>query len=131
MKRYLLDTCIVIEAAEAGHFKGLPRKVRAVLQDKEAELLISSVSITEIAIKTSIGKLNMPDAALMRAIDDLGLTHLPYGARHALYLYALPLHHREPFDRMLIATALGEGVPVVTVDRQFGMYGDLGLDVIG
>ena len=58
----------------------------------------------------------------------MGLVNIPYTARHAMQLFDLPLHHYDPFDRMLIATALVEGVPVVTGDREFKRY--RGLSVI-
>jgi PIN domain nuclease of toxin-antitoxin system len=63
-------------------------------------------------------------------LDDLMITVIPHTARHARRLYGLPLHHREPFDRMLIATALVEDIPVLTPDREFLKYRDIGLKVI-
>jgi PIN domain nuclease of toxin-antitoxin system len=63
-------------------------------------------------------------------VEDLALTYLTYSPRHAFRLYDLPQHHREPFDRMLIATALAENLPIITSDRQFDKYEDVGLNGI-
>jgi PIN domain nuclease of toxin-antitoxin system len=128
--RLLLDTCIVIEAAEVNGYKRLPARVRELLQDEANELLFSAVSVTEMAVKTAIQKLNIPVDRVEQIVSDLGLTPIPFLVRHAMHLYRLPLHHKEPFDRMLIAVALAEAVPVVTSDREFVKYADAGLQVI-
>ncbi len=128
--RLLLDTCVVIEAAESEGWKRLPAKVRELLQDEANELLFSAVSIVEMAVKTAIQKLNIPADRIEQIVNDLGLTPLPFSAHHAMHLYRLPLHHKEPFDRMLIAVALAEAVPVITSDREFVKYTDVGLQVI-
>ena len=101
-----------------------------MLANEELGRLLSSVSISEIAVKTGIGKLDIPEERLLRLIEDLQLTILPYTERHARKLYELPLHHREPFARMLIGVALAESLPIVTSDRQFEQYKDVGLEVI-
>lgn len=77
----------------------------------------------EIAAKNAIGKLDMSAAETNRAIRDLRLTTITFGPRHALRLFSLPLtDHHDPFDRMLICTALTEKVPVVGSDRKFKKY---------
>lgn len=63
-------------------------------------------------------------------MQDLGLRRLPHTPGHALRLYGLPLHHKDPFDRMLISVALVEGTPIMTSDREFEKYSNLGLKVI-
>jgi len=128
--RLLLDTCTVIEAAETDGWKRLPSRIRELLQDETNELLFSVVSIVEMAVKTTIRKLDIPAARIEQIINDLGLTTIPFSVRHAMHLYGLPLHHKEPFDRMLIAVALAEKVPIVTSDREFVKYSDVGLEVI-
>jgi hypothetical protein len=72
------------------------------------------VSLSELAIKQSIGKLRIGGDEVLTGIADLWLRVLPYTADHALHLFDLPLHHRDPFDRQITAQALCEKIPVVT-----------------
>jgi len=106
----------------------LPRKVHSLLSNPEALPLISAVSIMEIAMKHDAGKLKMGAAETRQAIRDLRLQVIPFGSDHALRLHDLPRHHRDPFDRMLIATALIENIALIGSDRQFKRY--KGLKVI-
>jgi PIN domain nuclease of toxin-antitoxin system len=78
----------------------------------------------EIAVKNTIGKLDMSEGETRRAVQELRLSVLPFESRHALRMFALPSHHRDPFDRMILATALVEKLPVVSGDRIFRRYGD-------
>jgi PIN domain nuclease of toxin-antitoxin system len=89
---------------------------------------LSAVSLTEIAIKTAVGKLRFSVERVQQAIEDLDLHIAPYTADHALRLFTLPLQHRDPFDRQIIAQALYEGIPVITPDESFRRY--TGLKVI-
>jgi PIN domain nuclease of toxin-antitoxin system len=89
-------------------------------------VLVSAVSIWEIAIKLSIGKLKWKAAAnvtLDQCIQACGFTELPVTARHAAAVRDLPPHHGDPFDRMLISQALTEQLRVVTADLAFHTYG--------
>jgi PIN domain nuclease of toxin-antitoxin system len=95
---------------------------RAAIADPANEPLVSTASVWEIAIKRSLGKLAAPDD-LPTAISSEGFEWLPVSARHAWEVRSLPLHHRDPFDRLLIAQALVEAVPVVTGDAHFAPYG--------
>jgi PIN domain nuclease of toxin-antitoxin system len=106
----------------------LSRKVYALLSSPETLPLISAISIMEIAMKHDAGKLKMGAAETRQAIRDLRLQVIPFDPDHALRLYGLPPHHRDPFDRMLIATALAEDIPLIGSDRQFKKY--KGLKVI-
>ncbi len=92
------------------------------MQDGSAVREFSSVSISEIAIKEAKGKLNLCKDDIQLAAEDLKLRFLPYTADHALALLGLPLHHRDPFDRQLIAQATFEGIPIVTADEKFKLY---------
>ena len=85
-------------------------------------LELTSVSLAEIAIKASIGKLAISDAVARQVIKDLDIHVLPYTAEQALRLFSLPLHHSDPFDRQIIAQALCEKIPVVTPDQKFSSY---------
>lgn len=126
--RVLLDTHVLIQADVPGGFETFPRKVQALLADPETERLVSAVSLVEIAIKNTLGKLKMTQSEAGAAIRNLRLTVMPLSPQHALSLFALPLAHADPFDRMLIATALSESVPLVSGDRQFKRY--KGLEVV-
>lgn len=83
---------------------------------------ISVVSLTEIAVKQSRGKLIFGKADALAAMADLRLRVLPYTAEHAFRLFDLPTHHVDPFDRQIIAQALVENIPVVTPDESFSLY---------
>jgi len=103
----------------------LRKPVQALLTDPDQTLLFSAVSIVEIAIKYSVGKLQLPSVPAQfippRLAEDQ-LTILNLEARHGLVLAELPLHHRDPFDRMLIAQARCEKVAIVTSDPWFDQY---------
>ena len=91
-------------------------------QIARSELVVfSAVSAWEIAIKAGIGKLRL-STTFERVFDPPGFSKLPLSASHALALSDLPPHHRDPFDRMLIAQAVAEGLTVVTHDRRFESY---------
>jgi PIN domain nuclease of toxin-antitoxin system len=83
---------------------------------------LSSISLAEIAIKSSLGKLELSESSLRQALIDLDVRVLPYSGEHALRMFELPNHHRDPFDRQLIAQALSENIPIVTSDELFERY---------
>jgi PIN domain nuclease of toxin-antitoxin system len=121
--RLLLDTAILIYAVETP--ERLSKRATAALQNSENILELSAISITEIAIKTSLGKLQVTPAIVRHALQDLDIRVLNYSGDHALRLFDLPLHHSDPFDRQIIAQALTEKIPVVTPDEKFKLYGGL------
>lgn len=121
--RVLLDTAVFIFAVEAPD--RLSRRAAAVLKGPETVRELSSISLTEIAVKSSLGKLSVSQAIARQGIADLDVRILPFTAEHAFQLLALPAHHRDPFDRQIIAQALSEKVPVLTPDMQFGLYDGL------
>ncbi|MGA2966473.1 MAG: type II toxin-antitoxin system VapC family toxin [Terriglobales bacterium] len=118
--RLLLDTAILIYAVEAP--ERLSRRATAALQDPGNVLELSAVSITEIAIKASLGKLKLTAAMARQSVQDLDIRILAYTGEHALRLFDLPLHHADPFDRQIIAQALSEKMPVVSPDEKFRLY---------
>jgi PIN domain nuclease of toxin-antitoxin system len=118
--RLLLDTAILIHAVQSP--ERLSRRAVNALEDPENILELSTISLAEIAIKASLGKLAISSGLARQAIEDLDLRILPYSAEHALRLFDLPLHHRDPFDRQIIAQALAEQIPVVTSDEAFRLY---------
>jgi PIN domain nuclease of toxin-antitoxin system len=83
---------------------------------------LSAVSLSEIAIKTTVGKLEWRKENAISALSDLRVQVLPYTGTHAYQLFDLPLHHRDPFDRQIIAQALAEDIPIVTSDKNFRRY---------
>lgn len=90
------------------------------------EVLVSAGSLWEIAIKEALGKLRLPGPAaewLPEALERTGFSSLAISAGHALAAGALPPYHRDPFDRMLVAQALLEGLTVLTRDGRFSSYG--------
>lgn len=97
-------------------------KIRELLEDPETVLLVSPVSFNEIAIKANKGLTSLTPQHIERLISDLDLTVLPLTAEHSFKLFGLPAHHADPFDRMLIATALAEDVAIVARDRHFKRY---------
>jgi PIN domain nuclease of toxin-antitoxin system len=121
--RLLLDTAILIYAVEAP--ERLSKRAAAALQNAQNVLELSAISITEIAIKTSLGKLKVTAANARQAIQDLDIRILPYTGEHAMGLFELPPHHSDPFDRQIIAQALSEKIPVVTPDEKFRLYSGL------
>ena len=82
---------------------------------------ISAVSVWELAIKREAGKLEAPDD-LEEAVKSYGYAELPVTFRHAELAASLPLHHRDPFDRMLVAQAQAEGLTLVTNDSLITLY---------
>jgi PIN domain nuclease of toxin-antitoxin system len=100
----------------------LSETARTVIAKPENESLVSVASLWEIAIKRSLGKLDAPDD-LASTIEAEGFASLPIGTHHAWNVGALPFHQLNPFDRLLIAQALGDGLPVLTTDPHFDASG--------
>jgi PIN domain nuclease of toxin-antitoxin system len=97
----------------------------AHIADENNELWLSVASIWEIGIKVAIGKLPLPDpldSYISSRMAQLGMRSLEITASHALQAAALPLHHRDPFDRMLIAQAQIEEMTLVSADSMFNKY---------
>ena len=123
--RLLLDTAVLIYAI--GSPEHLSKRASSALRNPENILELSSISLVEIAIKSALGKLPITEAVVREAVAELSIRVLPYTAEHAFRLFSLPLHHRDPFDRQIIAQALCEKIPVVCSDQKFGLYQGLKL----
>ena len=98
---------------------------RAALATPENQVLVSAVSIVEIAIKLSINKLPLPkelDQDLLDVVTATGYTPLPVTLEHAYAIRRLPWHHRDPFDRLLIAQSRVERLTIVTDDPMIQRY---------
>jgi PIN domain nuclease of toxin-antitoxin system len=100
----------------------LSRRARDAIAEPANEPIVSAASVWEIAIKRSLGKLTAPED-LPKLISEQGFGWLAVEAAHAWHVRELPAHHRDPFDRILIAQALVERLPIVTNDARFDCYG--------
>jgi len=119
MKQVLLDTHTLVWWLEA---KGnLSRKAREVIEDSETKVLVSAASGWELAVKARIGKFKPTKLVdtLNREIEKEGFTELPISLEHALLAGGLDSPHKDPFDRLLIAQAKVEKIPIVSKDRLF------------
>ena len=100
-------------------------RVRGLLLDPGNEFFLSAASAWEIILKAQVGKLELP-AQPARFIEEQlvlnAVADLPVTVRHALHVISLPLHHRDPFDRILIAQSQVERLPIVTADPQIARY---------
>jgi len=120
--RLLLDTNVLLWTLTAS-----PRiaAVTPLILAPETEVFVSTVSLWEIATKTSIGKLQADLAEIRAAILDSGFAELPVLGEHTEKLAALPLLHRDPFDRMIVAQAMAEPMRLLTGDTQLAAYSEL------
>ncbi len=120
-ERVLCDTHILLWALAAPD--RLPRDARACLE--RAEVFVSAASVWEISIKAAMGRIECDPAQVADAIEAVGFRHLPITASHAARVFTLPAIHRDPFDRMLVAQALCESMPLLTSDGALAAYGDV------
>jgi PIN domain nuclease of toxin-antitoxin system len=122
--RHLIDSHSLIWAVDDPTKLGVVAV--AALQDSANELLVSAGTIWELSIKTGLTKLTLSLSFrqwMDKAITDLGLTVLPLTLDYADRQASLPLHHRDPFDRLLAAQCLVEAIPLVSADVIFDQYG--------
>ncbi len=117
--RLLLDTHALIWAASDPD--RLSGRAAAAIIDADNDVYVSAVSGWEVAIKRARGRLQFPDVT-PQMLAELRLIELPVTLRHASEIAALPDHHRDPFDRMLIAQSRAESLTVVSRDRAFADY---------
>jgi PIN domain nuclease of toxin-antitoxin system len=119
----LLDTHLVLWAAL--HPERLPARAGRLLLDRGAEVAYSVATLWEVAIKSALGRqdFNVDAAALRSWLLAENFVELDIRAPHVLHAGALPPHHRDPFDRMLIAQAAIEGLTLLTVDKTLARYG--------
>ena len=120
--RLLLDTHALLWFA-AGDSR-LARRARRAIEDDANAVLLSAASVWEMAIKISLGRLTLPTTAteFMRSKLQSGLEMLPVDWSHAAAVETMPFHHRDPFDRLLIAQAQLEDLTIVTGDPAFRKY---------
>ncbi len=120
--KFLLDTHVLLWAA--GEPNKLSSSTRALLNSPQNELVFSSASIWEIAIKNGIGRTDfqVQNRLLRQGLLSSGYSELPITGNHALTVELLPTLHRDPFDRILIAQAIAEGMTLLTDDAQIARY---------
>lgn len=116
----LLDTHLVLWWM-AGEASRISSRALAAFGSDGIEPIVSAVTIWEVAIKRGLGKLDAPQDLLIQ-LERAGVELLPITARHADLVASLPLHHRDPFDRLLIAQATIEGISIVSHDKSLGRY---------
>jgi PIN domain nuclease of toxin-antitoxin system len=105
--------------------KSLSATARSLIEDPSNEKLISPASFWETAVKISIGKYTLPtpyDQFIQHAIVGQGFSILPISTGHTAALIALPFHHRDPFDRLLVAQSLTEAMPLISTDATLDAY---------
>jgi PIN domain nuclease of toxin-antitoxin system len=120
--KLLLDTHLLLWAA--GEPERLSPNARKLLGDPRNELLFSAASLWEVAIKNTLGRddFRVEPRMLRRSLLDNGYIELPVTGQHAVSIDVLPPLHKDPFDRLLLAQALAEGLVLVTSDARLALY---------
>lgn len=120
--KLLLDTHVLLWASASS--TRLPRGARELLEDGGNDVYYSAASIWEIAIKAALGRVDfrVDLATLLPTLPDQGLIELSVTAQHAAAVAKLPLIHRDPFDRLLIAQSIAEPLTLLTNDATLGRY---------
>ena len=121
---FLLDTHVFLWFCQ--NDPSLSAVAKAIIEDPVNRKLVSLASCWEIAIKAGLGKLTLgepSDTYIPNAIARTGFELLPISLSHATGVEKLPLHHRDPFDRILIAQAILDDEPIISVDVAFDPYG--------
>jgi len=118
--RLILDTHLFLWFVDG--WSRVPKTAQDHIEEAD-QISISAASLWEIAIKAGIGKIDAPIARLPALVERSGFHHLPVAAEHAVEVARLPRHHRDPFDRLLIAQARATGMKLLTVDAALKRYG--------
>ncbi|MCO6392094.1 PIN domain-containing protein [Aliihoeflea aestuarii] len=121
--RLLLDTHVAIWSVNLP--KRIPQHIRDTISENAGEVAVSVASVWEIAIKHQLGRIDAPPFSGHQAIIEFeaaGFQLLPVEARHAAFVERLPLIHSDPFDRLMLAQSIVEGMQFVTYDRHLSRY---------
>ena len=121
--RVLVDTHIVLWWLIDS--RKLPEDAERIIKDKDNTIFVSAASIWEIAIKVTLGQIEADPFAIEAAIEPSGFVELPITGKHAAHISQLPLHHRDPFDRILVAQGLLEPMRLMTGDQVLAQYGEM------
>jgi PIN domain nuclease of toxin-antitoxin system len=119
---YLIDTHILIWLIIETN--KLPKNIFQVLKNKNNKIFISAVSIWEIAIKVSIGKLIFPFELknIIKEISEMNISVLDITSEHLIKVADLPFHHKDPFDRLIISQSIIENIPIISSENIFSKY---------
>lgn len=118
---FLLDTHLLVWLAADS--RRVPRAARSLIEDRSNQFLFSAASLWEVGIKYALGRqFNVDPAVLRRSLLDHGYAELAVTSEHTLSLRGLPSLHKDPFDRLLIAQAIAEGITLLTVDATVASY---------
>ena len=115
----ILDTHIILWWLDDND--SLPKKYRQEIADRNNICFVSAASVWEISIKSAIGKLDIPDNYLEVLLDQ-NFREIPISWQHASKVRYLPMHHKDPFDRLLIAQAIVEDLMFLSVDKIISKY---------
>ncbi|MCX5494177.1 type II toxin-antitoxin system VapC family toxin [Kaistia dalseonensis] len=124
--RLIVDTHILIWMILSPHL--LPPAAKAIIEDESNDVIVSVVSLWEVAIKRRLGRASAPAASTQTFLEEcaaINVAILPVAAQHALSVETLPLLHGDPFDRLIVAQAISEQVHLLTHDRHLAGYSDL------
>ena len=120
--RVLLDTPIVLWWMMDS--RRLPKAAASVIEDSENEIFASAASIWEVAIKSALGQIDTDPETIRASVEPSGFSELPITGKHAAQVAILPTHHRDPFDRLLVAQSLVEPMRLLTSDQLLAEYGE-------
>jgi PIN domain nuclease of toxin-antitoxin system len=121
VRKLLVDTNVIVWLL-LGDRAQVSEAARVALEDEGNRVAVSAVTVWEIAIKRSLGKLTIEDR-WARALPRIGFDALPVTSLHAEAVENLPWHHRDPFDRLLVAQAMTEGLDLVSAEARLAAYG--------
>lgn len=118
--RLLLDTHLLVWWFVD---RRISRRATELIRDPANQLYASAASVWEVAIKAALGKIEVKPDALLAGLRDGGFQELAVSSRHATQVGLLPMHHRDPFDRLLVSQSLCESMSLLTDDRVLAVYG--------
>lgn len=118
--RLLLDTHLLVWWFVD---RRISQRATELIRDPANQLYASAASVWEVAIKAALGKIEVKPDALLAGLRDGGFQELAVSFRHATQVGLLPMHHRDPFDRLLVSQSLCESMSLLTDDRVLAVYG--------
>lgn len=117
--RYLLDTCVLIWSLDGNKHK--LSQMAKIIENQDNEIVVSVISYWEIVVKSSLGKLVMPNN-WAECVTESGFVWLNLVTEHVHQLEKIPCYHNDPFDRLLIAQAQAEQIKLLTLDEKILQY---------